>query len=197
MSYRTLKVVKISDKRLAYVHKTLMASILVYSTISMVGRGGGCTQLCAVGPIAIFLLLLLLLLLRERERERERERDERGERERKSAWFQPLRIGDTLQSFEHLLSRGQLAPLRVDRWAHLHAEGEAAFVRHHRAGRHDAHGEFHGGAERLLQHDADGLRGGAAHVAFSLRSTRSSNAPRVRRQSADALGLCRLNQVDP
>lgn len=37
MSYRTLKVVKISDKRLAYVHKTLMASILVYSTISMIG----------------------------------------------------------------------------------------------------------------------------------------------------------------
>ena len=37
MSYRTLKVVKISDQRLAYVHKTLMASILVYSAISMVG----------------------------------------------------------------------------------------------------------------------------------------------------------------
>ena len=37
MSYRTLKVVKISDQRLAYVHKTLMASILVYSVISMVG----------------------------------------------------------------------------------------------------------------------------------------------------------------
>ena len=37
MSYRTLKVVKISDKRLAYVHKTLMASILVYSFISMIG----------------------------------------------------------------------------------------------------------------------------------------------------------------
>ena len=37
MSYRTLKVVKISDKRLAYVHKTLMASILVYSLISMIG----------------------------------------------------------------------------------------------------------------------------------------------------------------
>ena len=32
-----LKVVKISDQRLAYVHKTLMASILVYSAISMVG----------------------------------------------------------------------------------------------------------------------------------------------------------------
>ena len=27
MSYRTLKVVKISDQRLAYVHKSLMASI--------------------------------------------------------------------------------------------------------------------------------------------------------------------------
>ena len=40
MSYRTLKVVKISDKRLAYVHKTLMASILVYSTISMIGGQG-------------------------------------------------------------------------------------------------------------------------------------------------------------
>ena len=37
MSYRTLKVVKISDKRLAYVHKSLMASILVYATITMVG----------------------------------------------------------------------------------------------------------------------------------------------------------------
>ena len=37
MSYRTLKVVKISDQRLAYVHKTLMASILVYSVISMIG----------------------------------------------------------------------------------------------------------------------------------------------------------------
>ena len=37
MSYRTLKVVKISDQRLAYVHKALMASILVYSAISMVG----------------------------------------------------------------------------------------------------------------------------------------------------------------
>ena len=37
MSYRTLKVVKISDQRLAYVHKSLMASILVYSTLSMIG----------------------------------------------------------------------------------------------------------------------------------------------------------------
>ena len=37
MSYRTLKVVKISDARLSYVHKSLMASILVYSTISMIG----------------------------------------------------------------------------------------------------------------------------------------------------------------
>ena len=37
MSYRTLKVVKISDKRLAYVHKSLMASILIYATITMVG----------------------------------------------------------------------------------------------------------------------------------------------------------------
>ena len=37
MSYRTLKVVKISDARLAYVHKTLMASILVYSTVTMIG----------------------------------------------------------------------------------------------------------------------------------------------------------------
>jgi hypothetical protein len=37
MSYRTLKVVKISDQRLAYVHKTLIASILVYSMISMIG----------------------------------------------------------------------------------------------------------------------------------------------------------------
>ena len=37
MSYRTLKVVKISDQRLAYVHKSPMASILVYSTLSMIG----------------------------------------------------------------------------------------------------------------------------------------------------------------
>ena len=37
MSYRTLKVVKISDKRLAYVHKSLMKSILVYATITMIG----------------------------------------------------------------------------------------------------------------------------------------------------------------
>ena len=37
MSYRTLKVVKISDKRLAYVHKTLMAAILCYALISVIG----------------------------------------------------------------------------------------------------------------------------------------------------------------
>ena len=37
MSYRTLKVVKISDRRLAYVHKTLMAAILVYALISVIG----------------------------------------------------------------------------------------------------------------------------------------------------------------
>ena len=36
-SYRTLKVVKISDKRLAYVHKSLMALILVYAGVSMIG----------------------------------------------------------------------------------------------------------------------------------------------------------------
>lgn len=37
MSYRTLKVVKISDRRLAYVHKTLMVTILVYALISVIG----------------------------------------------------------------------------------------------------------------------------------------------------------------
>jgi len=37
MSYRTLKVVKISDKRLAYVHKTLMALILIYALVSVIG----------------------------------------------------------------------------------------------------------------------------------------------------------------
>ena len=36
-SYRTLKVVKISDKRLAYVHKSLMALILVYAGVSKIG----------------------------------------------------------------------------------------------------------------------------------------------------------------
>ena len=35
MSYRTLKVVKISDR--PCMHKSLMASILVYATITMVG----------------------------------------------------------------------------------------------------------------------------------------------------------------
>jgi hypothetical protein len=43
MSYRTLKVVKISDARLSYVHKTLMASILVYSTV------GGYSHLATTG----------------------------------------------------------------------------------------------------------------------------------------------------
>ena len=37
MSYRTLKVVKISDRRLAYVHKTLMVTILVYALVSVIG----------------------------------------------------------------------------------------------------------------------------------------------------------------
>ena len=37
MSYRTLKVVKISDRRLAYVHKTLMVAILVYALVSVIG----------------------------------------------------------------------------------------------------------------------------------------------------------------
>ena len=36
-SYRTLQVLKISDKRLAYVHKSLMALILVYAGVSMIG----------------------------------------------------------------------------------------------------------------------------------------------------------------
>ena len=36
-SYLTLNVVKISDNRLAYVHKSLMALILVYAGVSMIG----------------------------------------------------------------------------------------------------------------------------------------------------------------
>ena len=35
--YQPFKNTKISDKRLAYVHKSLMASILIYATITMVG----------------------------------------------------------------------------------------------------------------------------------------------------------------
>ena len=36
-SYRTLKVVKISDKRLAYTHKLLMIAIVAYSVLTLIG----------------------------------------------------------------------------------------------------------------------------------------------------------------
>ena len=36
-TFRTVKVVKISDRRLAYVHKSFMIAILVYSLITMIG----------------------------------------------------------------------------------------------------------------------------------------------------------------
>jgi hypothetical protein len=36
-SYRTLKVVKIRDKRLAYTHKFLIVAIIVYSVLTLIG----------------------------------------------------------------------------------------------------------------------------------------------------------------
>ena len=36
-SYRTLKVVKISDKRLAYTHKLLIFAIVAYSVLTLIG----------------------------------------------------------------------------------------------------------------------------------------------------------------